>query len=118
MLRQRQPRFECEPHRRFVASLPCVICGSHDVQAAHIRYGEPEYGKPQVGMAEKSDDCFVVPLCVAHHMHQHHWEGGERDWWNVAQIDAVKLALRLFSVSGDVSRGDTIVRSCREQRAA
>lgn len=116
MLRQRLPREENEPHRKFVASLGCLICGATNTQAAHVRYGEPEIGKPQVGLQEKSDDCFVVPLCVAHHAAQHNWN--ERDWWAISGIDPIKLALRLYSVTGDYTRGEVIVSACREQRAA
>lgn len=116
-LRQRQPRIENEPHRRFVAGLPCLICGATNVQAAHIKYADLTIGKPFTGGAMKADDCFVVPLCVGHHDHQHMF-GNERDWWKLADIDPIKTALALFAVTGDEARGEMIVSACREQRAA
>lgn len=118
MLRQRLPREENEPHRRFVASLGCLICGATNTQAAHVRYADLTVGKEYCGKQEKPDDCFVVPLCIGHHSHQHAWHAGERDWWDKAGIDPVKVALRLFSVTGDSARGEAIVSACREQRAA
>lgn len=113
----RQPRIENESHRRFIAGLPCLCCGATDVQCAHIKYSEPEIAKRSVGMQEKSDDCFTVPLCVEHHRLQHAW-GNEREWWRLFGIDPVKVALRLYSVSGDQARGEMIVSACRAQLAA
>ncbi len=62
-------------HRRFVASLPCVICRRTDVQAAHISSGNG------AGMGLKSGDNCIVPLCCTCHTQQHKvdevkfWEG-------------------------------------------
>ena len=116
-LRQRMPRVENEPHRRFVASLPCLICGARDVQAAHIRYSDSSVGKPSTGMGQKPDDKYSVPLCVSDHADQHAY-GSERYWWKEKYIDPIKVSLALFAVSGDVVQGELIVSSCREQRAA
>lgn len=115
-LRQRQPREENEPHRRFVASLGCLICGARNVQAAHVRYADLSVGKEFCGKSEKPDDKFTVPLCVEHHRMQHNWP--ERDWWKLSGIDPIKVALALFAVTGNSERGEFIVSSCREQRAA
>jgi hypothetical protein len=116
-LRQRQPRQENDKHLRFVASMGCLICGARNVQAAHVRYADLSVGKEFCGKQEKPDDKFTVPLCVEHHRTQHSW-GSERDWWKLAEIDPIKTALALFAVSGDEARGEMIVSSCREQRAA
>jgi hypothetical protein len=109
-MRQRQPRMENPKHLRFIASCPCLICGAPNVQAAHIRYADPEAGKRSTGMAEKSDDCFTVPLCVAHHSDQHEY-GDEHLWWTNYGVDPVKVALRLYSVTGDHDRAGAIITS-------
>lgn len=109
-LRQRMPRVEDEKHRRFVAGLACVICGREDVQAAHVNFADLSIAKPYRGHGEKSDDCFVVPLCVEHHADQHAY-GNERLWWEIYGRDPVKIALRLYSVSGDHARGEQIVHA-------
>ena len=116
MLRQRQPREQNEKHLRFVAGLPCVICGSTQVQAAHVRFADLTVGKEYTGKQEKPADKYTVPLCVSHHAQQHRFD--ERAWWEMTCIDPVELALALFAVSGDQARGEVIVSSCREQRAA
>lgn len=108
-MRQRRPRIENEPHRRFVAGLPCLICGAES-QAAHVSYSDLSIAKPGTGMASKADDCFVVPLCPRHHEAQHHY-GREREWWQMHDIDPIKVSLRLFSVSGDQDRGEEIARA-------
>lgn len=113
MLRQRQPREENEPHRRFIAGLPCLICGAPDVQAAHVSYPDLTIDKPFTGWG-KADDCFVVPLCVGHHASQHS-AGNEREWWELHEIDPIKVALRLFSVTGDHGRGEMIVNASRDR---
>lgn len=116
-LRQRLPRNENEPHRRFVASLGCLICGATNTQAAHVKYADLSVGKEFCGKSEKPDDCFVVPLCVECHRQQHDF-GSEFNWWKRRRIDPVKRSLRLYSVTGDSARGEAIVSACREQRAA
>ncbi len=116
-LRQRQPRQENGPHRRFVASLPCLICAGRDVQCAHVRYADLSIAKPFTGRT-KPDDKYTVPLCCQHHREQHDCEHGERWWWYFHEIDPIKVALALFAVTGDSARGELIVSSCREQRAA
>jgi hypothetical protein len=109
-MRQRQPRMENPKHRRFIASCPCLICGSPDVQAAHVRYPDLEAGKRSTGGAETADDCFTVPLCVRHHAAQHAF-GDERRWWENFGIDPVKVGLRLYSVTGDQNRAEAIINS-------
>jgi hypothetical protein len=116
-LRQRMPREHDEKHLRFIASLPCLLCPARDVQAAHVRYADLSVGKPFTGGQTKPDDKFTVPLCCEHNRLQHAW-GSERDWWKLAEIDPIKIALALYAVSGDEARGEMIVSSCREQRAA
>ncbi len=110
-LRQRQPREEDEKHRRFIASLPCLICGSSEVQCAHIKFADLSVGKPFTGLT-KSDDKFTVPLCCDHHSEQHAW-GDERGWWMKYEIDPIKLALALYIESGNHERACAILNSCR-----
>jgi hypothetical protein len=89
-------------HLRFVASLPCAVSGVEgQTQAAHIRAASAEYGKPITGVGIKASDCWVLPLSVEMHDAQHR-AGDELAWWQSKGIaDPLKLALRLFAVSGD-----------------
>lgn len=84
-----------EKHRRFIASLPCLISGSNEVQAAHIRKGSI------CGVALKPSDEMTIPLSVEQHMIQH--KIGETAFWEqYGGIPRVrKLASDLYGVTGD-----------------
>lgn len=110
-MNQRQPRQHNESHLRFVRGLPCIICGNNiETEAAHIRMADRSVAKPMTGIATKCDDRFTVPLCGEHHREQHVW-GDEHAWWSGLGLDGIKLALALYSVSGDFERGEQIVHA-------
>jgi hypothetical protein len=90
----RQPREKDKKHLRYVASLPCCICGGIDVDAAHIR-SSPIYidGKRPTGGGEKPSDCWTVPLCRTHHDEQHSMN--EMAFWKKYGIDPFMLAMTL-----------------------
>lgn len=86
-------------HLRFIRTLPCLISGMEPVEACHIRYGEPKYGKPNTGMARKPDDRWTVPLTPELHREQH--DMNEREFWKRYGLDPCWYALRLHEVTGD-----------------
>ena len=91
----KQPKIRNKAHLRFVASLPCVVTGRPDVQAAHIRRGTDG------GMGMKPSDCYVVPLSVGAHAEQH--RVGELDFWYPlgGYEKAIVLAKELYAHTGD-----------------
>lgn len=106
--------FKDRRHLAFIASLPCVICGTHPVECAHIRFGDAESGKMQA-LAKKPSDHWVLPLCPNCHRTgpeaQH--SQSERWFWERHRINPVKLAKLLFECSGDLERGEVIARQSR-----
>lgn len=82
-------------HRRFIASLPCLISGGNDTQAAHIRKGNP------CGAGLKPSDIYCLPLSVDQHRIQH--DMGEVEYWRpyLGYKRASKLARDLYAVTGD-----------------
>lgn len=83
-------------HLRFIASLPCLITGWNDVQAAHIRKGN------NAGMAYKSGDNCAVPLSVIEHAKQHSMGDESKYWDKYGGIDKVtELANNIYKVSGN-----------------
>jgi hypothetical protein len=83
-----------------VRSCGCILTGrTQRVEAAHIRYGDLEGGKPPTGMGRKPDDCWVLPLCAELHRElpgsQH--AGNERDWWAQFGIDPIVVARALWN---------------------
>jgi hypothetical protein len=110
--RRKHPRVENRNHLSFIRRLPCIVCGTRvRIEAAHIRMGNPLYGKPQAGMGEKPSDQFVLPLCMRHHDEQHAMN--EAQFWMALAIDPLRLALALFDSTADEERAEQIIRSHR-----
>ncbi|MCW2309683.1 hypothetical protein M2319_004042 [Rhodobium gokarnense] len=88
-----------------------------DIHAAHIRYGDPRFGKRATGMGEKADDKWTVPLCAEQHVFgdgaQH--AANERRWWAAKGIDPVAVAVALWTASGDDETAEQILSEAREQ---
>jgi hypothetical protein len=97
--------------------LPCCVCGDNiQTEAAHIRQGDYKLAKPKVGVAEKPDDMWTVPLCGKCHRHQH--EGNEGRFWEIAEIKPLIIALRLYSVTGDYEQGCRVIAANCEHVSA
>lgn len=79
-------------HRRFVASLPCLVCGRAPSHAHHVRFAQPR------AMGSKVSDEWTVPLCALHHRALHHF-GAEEKWWEQMKIDALAEAQKLWQQS-------------------
>jgi hypothetical protein len=104
-----------KPHRRkrtrhlaFVRQLACVACGkAAPSEAAHVRSGSDG------GAGMKPSDRYCVSLCTSCHELQHRF--GELTFWSVLRIDPLNVALRLWTVSGDLEAGDRVVFRARQQ---
>ena len=82
-------------HRRFIASLPCIITLASNVQAAHIRLNNGG------GMGLKPADWYCVPLSVEMHEKQHRI-GELRFWYAYGGHErASVLARQIYNVTGD-----------------
>lgn len=94
-------------HRKWIANLPCIISGSDEVQAAHIRSGN------KAGLGKKpSDDC-IVPLSCTLHTEQHSMSE-VKFWDRYGGIDkATALAKELYTVTGDNIEGLTAIARWR-----
>jgi hypothetical protein len=106
---RKRPRQFDDKHLAWLRTLPCVVTGRRPVEAAHIRYADPIYGKRETGMGEKPDDRWCLPLCPEMHRSQHD-AGNERAWWEGKGIDPCRVALALHGVSGDDDAAETIIR--------
>lgn len=109
----RQPRIHDEKHLAFIRTLPCIVTKNNiSTEAAHIRYSDLRVAKRKVGVAEKPDDCWVLPLCGDEHRKQHAMN--EREYWQRLGIDPILYALALYAVTGDYERGCQIVFAASE----
>ncbi|MDB5408572.1 MAG: hypothetical protein JWL84_3484 [Rhodospirillales bacterium] len=76
-------------HLRFVAELPCIVCGRMPSQAHHLLFAQPR------AMGRKVSDEWTVPLCLLHHRALHD-VGNEERWWEEHRIDAKAEAAALW----------------------
>jgi hypothetical protein len=77
-------------HLRFVASLPCLVCGRTPSDPHHIKFAE------QRAMGRKVSDKFTVPICRLHHRELHR-RGSECAWWKGKGIDPLPIAASLWA---------------------
>ena len=94
-------------HLAFVKLLSCVACGkAAPSEAAHVRWGTDG------GVGIKPSDRYSVSLCTSCHELQHRF--GELKFWSVLRIDPLSVALRLWTVSGDLEAGERTVFRARQ----
>jgi len=110
---KKRPRVIDNGHLEWVRTLPCLITGLMPVEAAHIRYAAPAYGKGEAGMQKKPDDRWAVPLSPAMHREQH--DTNEVVFWAKHGIDPLQVALALFNCGRDHEMARIIIRSARER---
>ena len=110
---KKRPRDKRASHLKWVSTLPSLVAGTGRVDPAHIRYADPRYAKPAVGIGEKPDDQWVVPLARSQHDRQHSMN--ERDYWASVGIDPLHVALLLWAHSGDTEQGEMIVNQFRRK---
>ena len=119
--KSRTARRHEQSHLAFVRSLPCTICGTRrQVEAAHVRYADPTYGKATTGLGTKPDDRFTLPLCAEHHRigEQSQHANGEKEWWGHHRIDPLLVALKLHCVSGDELAAEAVLAAARQPVSA
>lgn len=108
----KQPRQHSKKHLKFIRGLPCVVCGDNtSTEAAHIRFSCAEAGKRHVGMGEKPDDRWTVPLCGECHRKQHRMN--EWEYWQSVNRDPILISLALWGVSGNHELGEQIALASR-----
>lgn len=83
--------FCCVPTTSLVVQADDRIPCSEGTEAAHVRLGTDG------AMGVKPGDCYVVPLCPAHHAQQHRI--GEATFWALYRADPYKIAAKLWAVS-------------------
>jgi DNA recombination protein Rad52 len=88
-------RIRDELHLKYIASLPCLVCGRAPSQAHHLRFAQSR------AMGKKVSDEWVVPLCTIHHRAIHK-VGSEEAWWQEHHIDALTEAEKLWRVTHPV----------------
>jgi hypothetical protein len=109
---QKRPRQKDDKHLAFIRTLPSVVSGQYGCDPAHIRMGNPSWGKRETGKGEKSGDMWVVPLTRSQHDEQH--LGSEAEYWSRVHIDPFKVAAALWIHSGETETCEIILREARK----
>lgn len=99
----KENRIRNKNHLKFIASLPCVITGHHEVQAAHIRHG-------CYSIAMKPCDSLTLPLYWKEHARQHSMS--ETDFWDSygGIENAKELAINLYKNTGNREKCLELIR--------
>lgn len=96
-LAQRQPRVRDPAYLAFLRKQPCACCGAAPpCDAAHIRTGNLDLGKPFTGRM-LPDDKWATPLNHRHHMRQHDHKAGEMGFWHEVGKDPFAIAQALYA---------------------
>jgi hypothetical protein len=85
-------RLRDKEHCRYVATLPCVVCGRSPTDPHHLRFAQPR------ALGRKVSDEYTVPVCRIHHRELHEY-GDEVSWWAGVNVDPVPIALNLWQMS-------------------
>jgi hypothetical protein len=91
--------------------LPCLVTRTLPVQAAHISYAEPKYGKLGRGKSQKESDRWAVPLCSTEHERQH--KMNERKYWQSVGIDPCVVALALYDAYPNTHLAILVIQNAR-----
>ena len=83
-------RVRSKAHLRFVATMPCVVCGMRPVEVHHLKHLQPR------ARGLKVSDEFTVPLCPEHHREVEAVSGWEGIWWALGHIDVEAAARNLW----------------------
>jgi hypothetical protein len=100
-------RLRDDAHLRFVASLPCLVCGRMPTQAHHLRFAQPR------ALGRKVSDEWTVPLCLLHHRALHD-VGNEESWWREHGIAAETIARELWAGRRDAGSNVIVLDPARE----
>ena len=110
---QKRPAMKDAGYLKWLHELPCVVTGKRPVDAAHVSYADPRYGKRERGKSEKADDRWAIPLHRYEHDKQHSMD--ERSYWNSTGIDPLQVALALYGVKGDNDMAMVILKNARKK---
>lgn len=107
-------RVEKPDYLEFIRSLPCIVTGRNDVEAAHISYLEPRYGKLGRGKGAKESDLWAIPLHRDEHSRQHTM--AEREYWRSVGIDPCVVALCLYAAYPNRERALLVINNIERRK--
>jgi hypothetical protein len=109
-----QPVPKTRPAKRssylaWLHTLPCVVTGRNDIQAAHVSFQNTWHGHYGRARGTKAPDRFALPLCVSEHARQHSMN--EAEYWRQIEINPHELANTLFGLWSDYDEYEATTRA-------
>lgn len=111
---KKRPAKKDAGYLKWLHELPCLVTGARPVEACHVSYADPRYGKRERGKGEKADDRWTVPLCPSEHRRQH--DMNEQAYWTSVGIDPLQVALALYGCDRDNTMAEIIIRNARTSK--
>lgn len=95
---QKANRIKSESYLHRIRQLPCLILGTAPSEAAHVRFADHRWGKPETGIGRKPDDRWTVPLSAEMHRLANDCQhaASERAFWKRHGIDPLEAASALW----------------------
>jgi len=87
--------FRSEKYKKYVRSLPCIVCGYPCSEPHHVRSAS------NAGTGVKPSDLWAVPLCQLHHAEFHHY--GKETFYSRHGLDIYKVLFE--TIKGYVEKG-------------
>ena len=79
----KEKTFKSEKYKKYVRSLPCIICGYPTSDPHHIRTANNS------GTGKKPSDTWVIPICSLHHAEAHQF--GKDTFYKRHGVDIYKV---------------------------
>jgi hypothetical protein len=119
VVKNQQPYYaaKAKPRRngsylKWLHTLPCVVTGRYDVEAAHISYPSPAHGHWGRGKGTKAPDLFALPMSAQEHALQHSGKlGSESDYWEAKGICPHQLCIVLWAIYSAYDEDEATVRA-------
>jgi len=100
-------RVENPAYLDWIRTLPSIVSRREGVEAAHVSYAVPAYGKLGRGKGAKESDQWAVPLTPDEHREQH--RVGEKAYWASVGIDPCIIAALLYAAYPNRERAMLII---------
>jgi hypothetical protein len=100
-------RVEKPAYLDWIRTLPSIVSRREGVEAAHVSYAVPAYGKLGRGKGAKESDQWAVPLTPDEHRAQHSM--GEQAYWRSVGIDPCIIAALLYAAYPNRERAMLVI---------
>lgn len=109
-------RVEKPAYLDWIRTLPSIVSRREGVEAAHVSYAVPAYGKLGRGRGAKESDQWAVPLTPDEHREQH--RVGEKAYWASVGIDPCIIAALLYAAYPNRERAMMVINNIQRGKVS